>query len=52
MHQTAIPLGAIVVQNVKNWGTEVPTLPGSETFKSVGRNTLAGQFSESRRIVQ
>ena len=52
MRQTEIPLWAIAVQNVKNWGTEVPTLPGSEAFKSVGRDTPAGQFSESRRIVQ
>ena len=51
MHQTEIPLGIIAVQNMKNWGTEVPTLPGSGAFKSVGRDTLAGQFSESR-IVQ
>ena len=49
MYQTEIPLGAIAVQNVKNWA---PTLPGSEAFKSVGRDTPAGQFSESRRIVQ
>ena len=52
MDQTEIPLGAVVVQNVKNWGTEVSTLPGFEAFKSTGRNTPAGQFSESRRIVQ
>jgi len=52
MDQTDIPLGAIVAQDVKNWGSEVPTLPGSEAFKSVGRDTPAGQFSESRRIVQ
>ena len=52
MNQTAIPLGAIAVQNVKNRGAEVPMLPGSESFKLVGRDTPAGQFSESRRIVQ
>ena len=45
MDQTDIPLGAIVVQDVKNWGSEVPTLPGSEAFKSVGRDTPAGHFS-------
>ena len=52
MHQTEIPLGAIAVQNVKNRATEALTLPGSEAFKLVGRDTPAGQFSESRRIVQ
>ena len=52
MYQTGIPLGAIAVQNVKNWGTEVSTLPGSEASKSVGRGTLAGQFSGSRPIAQ
>ena len=52
MHQTEIPRGPIAVKNMKNWGTEVSTLPGSEAFKSVGRDTPAGQFSESRRIVQ
>ena len=52
MHQTEILLGAIAVQNLKNVGTEVPTLPGSEAFKSVGRGTPAGQLSESRQIVQ
>ena len=52
MHQTEIPLGAIAVQNVKNRGTEVPTLPGSEAFKLVGRDPPAGQFLELRRIVQ
>ena len=52
MHQTEIPLGAIAVHNVKNWGPEMPMLPGSEAFKSVGRDTPAGQFSESRQIVQ
>jgi hypothetical protein len=52
MCQTEMPPGAIAVQNVKNRGTEVLTLPGSETFKLVGSDTPAGQFSESRRIVQ
>ena len=52
MHQTEIPLGTIAVQNVKNVGTEAPTLPGSEAFKPVGRDTPAGQFSESRQIMQ
>ena len=51
MHHTEIPLGAIAIQNMKNWGTEVPTLPGSEAFKSVGR-IPAGRFSESGRIAQ
>ena len=51
MYQTEIPLGAIAVQNVKNWGTEVPTLPGSEAFKSPNRYTPARQFSESKRIM-
>ena len=52
MYQTAIPLGAIAVQNVKNCGIEVPTLPGSEEFKLAGRDTPAGQFSESRPVVR
>ena len=52
MHQTEMLLWAIAVQNGKTVGIEVPTLPGSEAFKSVGRDTPAGQFSESRRIVQ
>ena len=52
MYQTEIPLGVIAVQNMKNWGAEVPTVPRSEVFKSVGRGTPAGQFPESRRIVQ
>ena len=52
MYQTEFVLGAVAVQNLKNWGTEVPTLPGSEAFKSVGRDTPAGQFSESRWIMQ
>ena len=29
-----------------------PVLTSSEAFKSGGRNTPAGQFSESRRIVR
>ena len=52
MYQTEIPLGAIAVENVKNWCTGVPALPSFEAFKSVGSDTPAGQFSESRRIVQ
>ena len=52
MDRTEIPLGAVAVQNVKNWGTQVSTLPGSGAFELVGRDTPAGQFSESRRIVQ
>ena len=52
MCQTEILPGAIAVQNVKNRATEALTLPGSEAFKLVGRDTPAGQFSESRWIVQ
>ena len=52
MDRTEIPLGAVAVQIVKNWGTEVSTLPGFEAFKSAGRNTPAGQFSESRRMAR
>jgi len=52
MYQTEIRLGAVAVQNVKNWSTEVPMLLGFEAFKLVGRDTLAGQFSESRWIAQ
>jgi hypothetical protein len=51
MYRTEIPLGAVAVQNVKNWDTDVSTLPGSEEFKSAVRDTSAGQFSESRRIM-
>jgi hypothetical protein len=52
MYQIGSPLGAIAVHHVKNWRTEVSTLPGSEAFKLIGRDTPAKQFSESRRIVQ
>ena len=51
MYQTDIPLGAIAVQNVKVWGTEVHMLPGSEAFKLPDRCTPARQFSESKRIM-
>jgi len=51
MYQTEIPLGAIAVQNVKNWGTELPALLGSEAFKSLDRCTPARQFSESKRVI-
>ena len=52
MYQAEIRPGAIAVQNVKNRFTKAATLSGSEGFKLVGRDTPAGQFSESRRIVQ
>ena len=52
MCQTEFLLGAVAVQNVKNRGTEVPALLGSEAFKLVGRDTPAGQFPELSRIMQ
>jgi hypothetical protein len=52
MCQTEFLLGVVAAQNVKNQGTQVPTLPGSEAFKLVGRDTPAGQISELRRIAQ
>jgi hypothetical protein len=51
MYQTEIPLGTIVVKNVKNWDTETPMLPGFEVFKSPDRYTPVRRFSESRRIM-
>jgi hypothetical protein len=52
MYQTECLLGVVAAQNVKNWGTQVSTLPGSGAFELVGRDTLAGQFSGSKRTVQ
>ena len=52
MDQTEFVLGPVAVRNVKMWGAEVPALIGSEAFEAAGSGTLAGQFSESRRIVQ
>jgi len=52
MDQTEFVLGAVAVRNVKTWGAEVPALTGSEAFEAAGSGTPAGQFSESRRIVQ
>ena len=52
MDQTEFVLGAVAVRNVKAWEAEVPALTGSEVFEAAVSGTLAGQFSESRRIVQ
>ena len=52
MDQTEFVLVAVDVRNVKTWGAEVPALTGSEAFETAGSGTPAGQFSESRRIVQ
>jgi|AP45_3_1055517.scaffolds.fasta_scaffold29916_2 hypothetical protein len=52
MDQTEFVLGPVAVRNVKTWEAEVAALTGSEAFEAAGSGTLAGQFSESRRIVQ
>ena len=52
MDQTECVLGAVAVRNVKTWEAEVPALTGSEVFEAVGSGTPAGQFWESRRLVQ
>ena len=52
MDQTEFVLGAVAVRNVKTWGAAAPALTGSEAFETASSGTPAGQFSESRRIVQ
>ena len=52
MDQTEFVLGAIAVRNANIWGAEVPASTSSEAFEAAGSGTPAGQFSESRRIVQ
>ena len=52
MDQTEFVLGPVAVRNVKTWEAEGPALTGSEIFEAAVSGTPAGQFSESRRIVQ
>ncbi len=52
MDQTEFVLAVVDARNAKTWGAEVPPLTGSEAFETAGSGTPAGQFSESRRIVQ
>ena len=52
MDQTEFVLGTVAVRNVKTWEAEVPALTGSEVLEAAVSGTPAGQFSESRRIVQ
>ena len=52
MDQTEFVLETVAVRNVKTWEAEGPALTGSEVFEAAVSGTPAGQFSESRRIVQ
>ena len=54
MDQTEFVLKAVAVRNVKtsDWDAEVPALTGSEAFGAACSGTPAGQFLESRHIVQ